>query len=178
MATETVNQDLALISQTVYSSAVYNLAGHLLIETAQDLPGAVFTGYISGNNLNVVSVTSGALSTQQVLVATGLQPNTTIIGGSGVAWEVNPSQTYASLATPVSISSKFTYFTNLRAQWQVNQFVPGVIASTSDESTSASYKNPAVMDNLLFSDLSYVKTPFGRNYLSIAARYGSPFGVS
>jgi len=178
MAIETVNLDLTLISQTVYASAVYNLAGHLLIETAQDLAGAAFTGYISGNNLNVVSVTSGTLSTQQTLIATGLQPNTTVIGGSGVSWEVNPSQTYASLATPALMSSKFTYLTSLRAQWQINQFVPGVIASTSDESTSANYKNPAVMDNLLFSDLNYVKTPFGRNYLSIAARYGSPFGVS
>lgn len=178
MSVEIASEYLAQVSDLINSDATYNLATHILIETAQDLPGAVFTGYISGNSLTVSSVTSGTIATQQTLTSAGLQPNTLIIGGASLAWTVNPSQTIGSVGSPILITSAFTYFSSLRASWQINQFVPGVIASTGDEGTNTSFKNPEVMDRLKFSDLSYIKSPFGRKYLAIADRIGSPFGMS
>lgn len=178
MSVEIVSEYLAQVSDLINNEATYNLATHILIETAQDLPGAQFTGYIQGNNLTVVSVISGTIATQQTLTSTGLQPNTLIIGGSSLSWTVNPAQTFGSVGSPILITSAFTYFSALRASWQINQFVPGVVASIGDEGTNTSFKNPAIMEGLKFSDLSYIKSPFGRKYLAIADRVGSPFGMS
>ena len=71
-----------------------------------------------------------------------------------------------------------TYFTDLRATLKIGNFVPGVISSSSDEGTSQSLLNPEVMKNLLFADLVYLKDPYGRQYLAIAARFGSLWGFT
>ena len=177
-AQEIVSGYLAEVSQTVYTDAVYNFAGHLLIETAQDQPGASFTGYIAGNNLTIVTLNSGVVASQQVLIATGILPATIIIGGSDLAWEINPLQSYGSVSSPFSINSQYNYFSNLRELCKINNFVSGVVQSTSDESTSTTLAVTEVMQRLNFSDLQYIKTPYGCAYLGYAARVGSPVGVS
>lgn len=71
-----------------------------------------------------------------------------------------------------------TFFLDQRKNYDLNGFVPGVIASTSDEGTSESLVNPDFMKNLQLSDLQYLKNPWGRQYLAIAQRFGPIWGMS
>ena len=71
-----------------------------------------------------------------------------------------------------------TYFATARKTYNISGFVPGVISSTSDEGTSEGLLNPEVMKNLALSDLQYLKNPWGRQYLAIAQRVGSGWGMS
>lgn len=111
VALELVNLDLACVAPTVYTLAVYNLAGSNLINFAQDVP---------------------------------------------------PS----------------TFFADLRAQWNINSFVSGVVSSVSDVSTSTSLVVPDFFKDLSLADLQYLKDPYGRQYLIFAQRYGSLWGLS
>ena len=163
---------------SLYEIALYNLATHFIVCFAQDQPGAVFTGYIAGNNLSVVSVSSGVLSAKQILVGNGILPATNIIGGSALAWEVNPEQNYGSVSTPFTITSVFGYFTGLREIWKINKFVGGVVQTSSDESSSTTLNTSEVMARLTFANLNYLKTPYGQNYLNIANDVGQEFGIS
>lgn len=70
------------------------------------------------------------------------------------------------------------YFAYLRAQWNLNGFVAGVINASSDESTSQTMTIPKVMENLQFTDLEELKTPYGQKYLGLAAKVGSNWGIS
>lgn len=67
---------------------------------------SVFTGYISGTTLTVVSTTSGAVTSAQYLTANGtaLTLGTKITGGSGASWTVSISQTLGSAASPVTFN--------------------------------------------------------------------------
>ena len=71
-----------------------------------------------------------------------------------------------------------SYFKDLRKAWNVNQFVGGVIASTSDESTSESMTLPDFVQKMNLSELDYLKTPYGRAYMGIAQRLGFSWGMS
>lgn len=73
---------------------------------------------------------------------------------------------------PGSGNPGLPFFANMRRTLGINNFVPGVISSTSDESTSESLLNPEFMSQLQFSDLQQTKTPWGRAYLAIAQKYG------
>ena len=71
-----------------------------------------------------------------------------------------------------------TFFADQRSKFNILGFVPGVISSTSDEGTSESLLNPDFMRGLSMADLQYLKTPWGRQYLSIAQRVGPIWGMS
>jgi len=71
-----------------------------------------------------------------------------------------------------------TFFADQRKNFNILGFVPGVISSTSDEGTSESLLNPEFMQKLSLADLQYLKTPWGRQYLSIAQRVGPIWGMS
>ena len=71
-----------------------------------------------------------------------------------------------------------TFFADMRKKFNINGFVPGVIQSASDEATSESMLVPDFMKNLTMADLQYIKTPWGRTYLSYAQRIGPVWGVS
>jgi hypothetical protein len=71
-----------------------------------------------------------------------------------------------------------TFFADLRKKWNVTGFVAGVVASTSDDTTSMSLEVPASLGQLTLSDLQQLKTPYGRTYLSIAQKFGDIWGVS
>ena len=71
-----------------------------------------------------------------------------------------------------------TYFSDLRSAWKINNFVPGVIQSSGDETSSEALLVPEFMKNFTMSDLQNLKTPYGRQYLAFAQRYGSLWGIS
>lgn len=70
------------------------------------------------------------------------------------------------------------YFSELRKKFGINNFVPGVINSAADESTSESLVTPEFMSTFTMSDLQRLKTPYGRRYLEIVQGYGTLWGIS
>lgn len=71
-----------------------------------------------------------------------------------------------------------TYFTDARAAMGLNSFVAGVVSSSSDESTSEALMVPDVFKNISLSDLQNLRTPFGRQYLAIAMKFGTLWGIT
>lgn len=71
-----------------------------------------------------------------------------------------------------------TYFEDLRKAFGINKFSAGVVASTSDVSTSTSLLNPDFMRGLTFGDLQMLKTPYGRAYMAMAQSQGTLWGLS
>jgi len=70
------------------------------------------------------------------------------------------------------------YFAWLRARYGVNQFVAGVVNSSSDEGTSQSLTVPKAFEGLSISQLSNLKTPYGREYLALAQDVGTMWGMA
>ena len=70
------------------------------------------------------------------------------------------------------------FFTNLRQQYKLNSFVPGVVQSTSDNGTSTSLQVSEALAGLTLADLQLTKTPWGRAYLAIAQKYGDLWGIT
>lgn len=71
------------------------------------------------------------------------------------------------------------FFAWTRKQWDVNGFVSGVISGAHDETTGSTLVVQDAAKNFTLSDLQNLKTPYGRQYLAIAQRYGpSIVGVS
>lgn len=70
------------------------------------------------------------------------------------------------------------YFANLRTQWKINNFVAGEVSSSSDEGTSQSLEVPEWVKKMSLAELQYVKDPYGRQYLAIAQRYGTLWGLT
>lgn len=61
---------------------------------------------------------------------------------------------------------------DLRQNYSINQFVPGVTSSSSDQGTAQSRLNTEAMKNFTMRDLQTLKTPYGRAYMEIAQDYG------
>lgn len=70
------------------------------------------------------------------------------------------------------------FFTKLRESYKITAFVPGVVSATADEGTSSSFVVPEAFKNFLLGDLQNLKTDFGRQYLAIAQRVGSLWGLT
>lgn len=71
-----------------------------------------------------------------------------------------------------------TYFADVRKTWNINGFVAGVVQSAGDESTNESLSVPDFVKGLTLSDLQNLKTPYGRQYLAYAMRWGTNWGLS
>ena len=71
------------------------------------------------------------------------------------------------------------YFQWLRQKFKINDFLTGVVTSSSDEGTSQSLIVQEAMKTITLADLQLLKTPYGRRYLAIAQQYGpSVWGLS
>ena len=70
------------------------------------------------------------------------------------------------------------YWAWLRKTYGVLNFVAGVVNSTSDEGTSASYQIPEQFKEMTIANLGNLKTPYGRAYLGIAGSWGTLWGLS
>ncbi len=71
-----------------------------------------------------------------------------------------------------------TLWSGLRAKYNIYSFVAGVIASSGDESTNQSLATPESLKELTLADLQNLKSPWGRQYLAIAQKYGPLWGLS
>ena len=70
------------------------------------------------------------------------------------------------------------YFTNARQSFGVNNFVPGVIQSVSNEATSQSMAIGKGLQNMSLTDMQRVKDPYGRAALAILMDLGSVWGLN
>jgi hypothetical protein len=66
-----------------------------------------------------------------------------------------------------------TYFQDLRTKLRLNDPSLGVVAASSDETTSMTSLNPESMKFFTLQDLQTLKTPYGRTYMGFAQSYGS-----
>lgn len=65
-----------------------------------------------------------------------------------------------------------SFFATARKTWNILGFVPGVVLSGADVTTSESLVVPEFFKNLTLGDLQRLKDPFGRQYLAFAQNYG------
>lgn len=70
------------------------------------------------------------------------------------------------------------FFSYMRYAYNLNGFVPGVIQSSGDNDTNQSLVVPESLKMLMLSDLQNLKTPYGRQYLAFAQRFGTLWGLT
>lgn len=71
-----------------------------------------------------------------------------------------------------------TFFADLRQEFGTNNFVPGVISSTADGSTSDSLTIGTALSNMNIVDLARATDPFGRRALAIMSALGPMWGLT
>lgn len=72
-----------------------------------------------------------------------------------------------------------TYFQDLRKQFRLNDVSVGVPSSANDQGTAVGILNPEFLKTLTMQDLETLRTPYGRQYMSFALKYGpSLWGVT
>lgn len=77
-----------------------------------------------------------------------------------------------NFAPDVASAPNDTFFKDLRASFQTNAFVSGVISASNDESTGESLVVQEAAKNFTLGNLQNLKTPWGRQYLAFAQAYG------
>lgn len=71
-----------------------------------------------------------------------------------------------------------TYFKDLRKGFRLNDVSVGVPSAASDQGTAVGILNPEFMKTMTLADLQTLKTPYGREYMSIALSVGTLWGLS
>ena len=132
-------------NQTVPIYGLYNAKA-----TVND---ATFSGYISGTELTVTSVSSGTIKEQSLITGTGIQDGTIITafssgnnGGVGT-YRVNLSQTAGSSGTPVAIISKKPY-----PALHEYQYLRSILPSPRDRGTGPGGQVLFNRESLLFDN--------------------------
>lgn len=194
-ASSLVNLDIGVLaaqpqSWSFYELAIYNLATHMLIEYATDISYSIATlawaaGLVTGETVEPHQMEPGdvvRLLRVSPLAYAGPAPNTgvtitDITDTTHFGYHIARDPGVATLLIGASVQEQF--FANARRQLKLNSFVPGVVASTSDLSTSVGLDNPDFFKNLTLDQLQLLKTSYGRAYLAIAQKYGpNVWGVS
>jgi hypothetical protein len=70
------------------------------------------------------------------------------------------------------------FFQNLRTTYGLLKLTAGLILSASDDGTSDSVAIPDALKQLTLSDLSFMRTPWGREMLAYQQDFGGLFGLS
>lgn len=72
-----------------------------------------------------------------------------------------------------------TFFKDLRKSFNTEGFVSGIVQSTNDEGTGASFVVQEAAKAFTLANLQALKTPYGRTYLALSQSYGpSTWGIS
>ena len=66
-----------------------------------------------------------------------------------------------------------TFFRDLRREFGIYKFSPGIVQSASDQGTSGNLQVIEAMRRMTLGDLQMLKTPYGRAYMAIAQSAGS-----
>ncbi len=185
-ALDEVNLSLASApSQTTswspYEQAVYNLGGHLLIEFAPDRSYPLASLSWAAGVVSAITAAANQTYPGDKVSIVGVSPLDYSGGSSGVVVQATPDDTHfsynisrnpgaATMLANAAVVEQF--FANARRILKISSFAPGIVASTSDLSTSVGLENPDFMRGLTLEGLQLLKTTYGRAYLSIAQKYG------
>jgi len=173
----------SLNSWSPYELAVYNLAGHLLIEYAQDVSYEIAGVTWAAGMVTIETATVHSILPGDKITIAGVSP-LPYSGTPGVGYvivQAVPDTTHFSYSLPLDpgaanllpgASATEYYFVDLRKQLKINSFVPGVVSNTSDLTTSVGLVVPDFFKTLTLEQMDLMKTPFGRAYLMIAQKYG------
>lgn len=194
-ALDEVNLDLTAAggqrtSWSQYELAVYNLGGHTLIEFAQDRIFALSAlswaaGFASGVTAAANQLLPGDRVSLRGVSPLGYYgpPNLGYVvvqatpDATHFSYALSPNPGAATMLAGAAVVEQF--FSRLRRDFKLNQFSPGMVASTSDVSTSVGLDNPEFLKGLTIENLQLMRTPYGRAYMSIAMKYGpAVWGVS
>jgi hypothetical protein len=66
----------------------------------------------------------------------------------------------------------FTFFRDARASYDLYKQSSGVVSASTDVSTSATFAVPNAIAQLMISDLDFMKTFWGRQFLAYQQNYG------
>lgn len=179
LALNVVNPVICQAAPNLYVLAVYNLGTDRLLNFAPDQAPAISSLTWSAGAVTVVTASPLPTSFNQGYefgtVISGTTPGgyagtfeATVLAGSSFSY---PLASDPGTATGPG-NYLLPFFQWLRAKWNLNTSVTGVVNSSSDQSTSAGFQVPAQLMSLTLSDLQRLKTPFGRAYLEIAQEYG------
>ena len=95
-----------------------------------------------------------------------------------INWAQDAPDAPTPYPNPVPNQPNIGYWQWLRNKFGVLNFVAGVVESSGDQGTSASYQVPEQFATMTIANLGNLKTPFGRAYLGIAGSWGSVWGLS
>jgi hypothetical protein len=76
-------------------------------------------------------------------------------------------------AVDATILPDQTYFFDERKKLRINEVSVGVPSAASDQGTATGILNPEFMKTMTLRDLQTLKTPWGRDYMSIALDWGA-----
>lgn len=71
-----------------------------------------------------------------------------------------------------------TFFQDTRGKYAMLQPSVGVVQSASDDGTANTIAVPKALQELTIGDLGFMKTPWGREYLSYAQDFGGIWGLT
>lgn len=97
------------------------------------------------------------------------------LGGSNI---VNFAQDLPDAPTVDGSDPPLPFFEYMRTKWNIGSFVAGVVSASSDVSTSQTLVVQKAAEDFTLADLTYLKDPWGRQYLAFAQRYGSLVGLT
>jgi len=186
-----VNTDLGCLpaqrgAWSLYAQAVYNLAGHSLIEFAIDQSWPVTTASWTAFLATLTTAVPNTISVGDRIAISGVSPLgysqpaapsrgyfqvNSVVDSTHFNYAVSPNPGTAILGPNAAVS--MTYFTQARLGFKLASFFPGVVGSAGDQGTSVGVDNPDFMRGLTLYDLQLLKTPFGRAYLAIAQKAGA-----
>lgn len=186
LALNTTNADLAIAVPNLYVLAVYNLATDRIINWCPDqAPPIASLTWSSGSVVVTVESPLPASFNQGFEFDTVIAGTTPAgyAGSFGATVMAGSSFSYLLENDPGTATAPGTYllpfFQWLRASWNINTSVTGVVSSSSDQATSAGFQVPEQLKYLTLSDIQRLKTPFGRAYLEITQAYGQNlFGLT
>ena len=192
-----VNIALAIAVSTpgawsIYQLAVFNLGTAMLVEFAPPQSWTVASISWAANLVTVTTSAPHTIAPQDVVAISGVSAaGSTPKGYNGtftvasvpddthVTYPLAPNPGTGTPGAGAAVTQQFFVIARGKMGYNVTAFQPGVIGSTSDQGTSASYATPDFMRGLSLYDLQLLKSPFGRAYLALAQRYGpAAWGLS
>jgi hypothetical protein len=143
-----------------YTLFVYDVAG---VSPAYLPSSSPFLQYALNRALNIVlNIPSGLSGLEYTLAVYNCAFH--------IQLKITPDQVVNGVA--------YTYFLAKRQEFQLLQPVVGLVASSSDEGTSVTNAVPDALAQLTVTDLDFMKTHWGRDYLSFAQDFGGIWGLS
>lgn len=174
---ENIVVDVPQIPDIQYVIAVYNLGFHWLIGHAPDVTAANTSlvwasGVVTVTTTAALGLTIGETFPVSITGAVPIAYNGSYTGTvTGASTFTYPLATDPGAETTAG-NYTLSFFADLRKQYKLLSFVPGVTSSSSDQGTSQSWEISEFFKNATLSTLDLLKTPWGRAYLEYAQAYG------